>query len=76
MKALIYEQPGTFDVLQWRDVDDPEPGPRDVVIDVAATSLNYLDVVQRNGWFTLPGYQLPHIAGMDVTGVVAEVGSE
>ncbi|MEM6852747.1 MAG: zinc-binding dehydrogenase, partial [Pseudomonadota bacterium] len=47
-----------------------------VVIDVAATSLNYLDVVQRNGWFTLPGYQLPHIAGMDVTGVVAEVGSE
>ena len=35
-------------------------------VQVAATSLNHLDVVQRNGWFTMPGYSLPHIAGMDV----------
>ena len=28
--------------------------------------LNRLDVVQRNGWFQLPGFRYPHIAGMDV----------
>lgn len=76
MKALIYHQPGGPEVLQHTDVVDPTPGARDVVIDVAATALNHLDVVQRNGWYALPGFTLPHIAGMDVVGTVTEVGSE
>ncbi len=76
MKALLYRQPGGPEVLEYTDIADPAPGARDVVIDVAATSLNHLDVVQRNGWFTMPGFILPHIAGMDVVGTVSEVGSE
>ncbi|MEZ5251862.1 MAG: zinc-binding alcohol dehydrogenase family protein [Ilumatobacteraceae bacterium] len=76
MKALQYDQPGGPEVLQYVDVDDPSPGARDVVVQVSATSLNHLDVVQRNGWFTMPGYTLPHIAGMDVVGTVVELGSE
>lgn len=76
MKALLYRQPGGPEVLEYTDIADPTPGARDVVIDVAATSLNHLDVVQRNGWFTMPGFTLPHIAGMDVVGTVSEVGSE
>ena len=54
---------------------DPEPGPRDAVIKVAATTINHLDVAQRNGWFTIPGFSLPHISGMDVVGTVTETGS-
>ncbi len=76
MKALLYEHPGGPDVLEFRDVADPEPGPLDLVVDVAATALNHLDVVQRNGWFTLPGFMLPHIAGMDLAGTVSAVGSD
>jgi NADPH:quinone reductase-like Zn-dependent oxidoreductase len=76
VKALLYRQPGGPEVLEYTDIADPTPGSRDVVIDVAATSLNHLDVVQRNGWFTMPGFTLPHIAGMDVVGTVSEVGSE
>jgi NADPH:quinone reductase-like Zn-dependent oxidoreductase len=76
MKATLYRQCGGIDVLSYEDVPDPEPGPVDVVIDVAATALNRLDVVQRNGWFNMPGFQLPHIAGMDVAGVVSAVGDE
>jgi NADPH:quinone reductase-like Zn-dependent oxidoreductase len=76
VKALLYRQPGGPEVLEYTDIADPTPGARDVVIDVAATSLNHLDVVQRNGWFTMPGFILPHIAGMDVVGTVSEVGSE
>lgn len=76
MKAVKYDHPGSSEVLQYVDVDDPEPGPADVVIDVAACAINRLDVVQRNGWYTLPGFTLPHVAGMDVAGIVAAVGDE
>ena len=75
MKALIYDQPGDVEVLTLRDEPDPEPGPRDVVIDVAATTVNHLDCIQRKGWFAMPGFSLPHISGMDVVGTVSEVGS-
>ena len=76
MKALLYREAGGPEVLQYIDVDDPEPGPGDVVVEVAATALNRLDVVQRNGWFQMPGFHYPHIAGMDVAGVVCAVGDE
>ena len=75
MKALIYDQHGGPEVLQYRDVADPEPGPRDAIIRVAATTINRLDVAQRNGWFTIPGFSLPHISGLDVAGTVIETGS-
>ncbi|WP_419919129.1 zinc-binding dehydrogenase [Candidatus Poriferisocius sp.] len=76
MKAIRYNEFGGPEVLRYEEVPDPEPGPVDVVVDVVAAALNRLDVVQRNGWFTMPGFALPHIAGMDVAGVVSEVGAE
>ena len=75
MKAVWYDTPGGVDVLKYGDVADPDPGTHDVVVKVHATSLNHLDVVQRNGWFTMPGYTFPHIAGMDVAGEIVAVGS-
>ncbi|MEM9041879.1 MAG: alcohol dehydrogenase catalytic domain-containing protein, partial [Actinomycetota bacterium] len=76
MRAARYTEHGGPDVLTVVDVPDPEPGPGDVVVSVEAASLNRLDVVQRNGWFTLDGFTLPHISGMDVAGTVDAVGSE
>ena len=75
MKAMLYNEAGGPEVLRYTDVADPEPGPGDVVIDVGATALNRLDVVQRNGWFQMPGFTYPHIAGMDVAGTVSAVGN-
>ena len=74
MKAMLYRRPGGPEVLELAEVADPAPGPRDVVVDVSATALNHLDVVQRNGWYHMPGFTLPHIAGMDVVGTVSQVG--
>ncbi len=74
MKAMFYTEAGGPEVLQYANVADPEPGTGDVIVDVAATSLNRLDVVQRNGWFQMPGFVYPHIAGMDVAGTVSAVG--
>ncbi len=76
MRAIRYDRHGGPDVLQLVEVPDPVPGARDVVVAVAAAALNRLDVVQRNGYYTLPGYQLPHVPGMDVAGTVVEVGTE
>lgn len=76
MKAMLYEAPGGPEVLQHVSVPDPVPLARDVVVRVEAAALNRLDVVQRNGWFTLEGFTLPHIAGMDVAGTVAQVGAD
>jgi NADPH:quinone reductase-like Zn-dependent oxidoreductase len=75
MKAMLYNEVGGPEVFKYIDVPDPEPGAGDVIVDVAATSLNRLDLVQRNGWFQMPGFTLPHIAGMDVAGTVSAVGS-
>ena len=76
MKAIFYTEPGGIEVLKYQEVDDPVPERGDVVVDVAATSLNRLDVLQRNGWFQMPGFTYPHISGMDVAGTVSEIGSE
>jgi NADPH:quinone reductase-like Zn-dependent oxidoreductase len=76
VKALRYHEPGGPEVLVLEDVPDPEPGPADVVVEVAACALNRLDVIQRHGWFQMPGFTYPHVAGMDVAGTVAAVGAE
>lgn len=76
MKAVNYDTHGGVEVLKYRDVDDPEPGPVDVIVGVEACALNRLDLVQRAGYYTLPGYTLPHTAGMDVAGTVLHVGAD
>ncbi len=76
MNALIYENTGGPESLQYRNEADPIPGARDVVVDVAATTINHLDVIQRNGWFAMPGFSLPHISGMDVVGTVTQIGDD
>lgn len=74
MKAAVYHVHGDADVLQVEDVPTPEPGPGEVLVKVAACSLNHLDVLQRRGPALIPGYRLPHIAGMDVAGTVEGYG--
>lgn len=74
MKAMLYRRTGGPEVLEYTDGPDPAPDPGDVVVNVAATALNRLDVLQRNGWYHMPGFAFPHIAGMDIAGVVAAVG--
>lgn len=76
MKAALYRTHGGPDVLEYADIADPVPGPDDVVVEVAAVGLNRMDLLQREGPGFMPGFSLPHIAGMDVSGVIAAVGAE
>ncbi|WP_329012824.1 zinc-binding dehydrogenase [Streptomyces sp. NBC_00690] len=74
MKVVLHRTHGGPDVLQVADVPVPEPGPDEVLVRVEACGLNHLDVLQRRGPGLIPGFTLPHVAGMDVAGTIASVG--
>lgn len=73
MKAVIFQNHGGPEVLEFTDVPDPKINFNQVLVEVRACALNHLDVWVRNG---MPGIKipLPHILGNDVAGVVREVG--
>ena len=71
MKAIRIHEDGGPDVLQYEDVPDPEPGEGEVLVRLAAASLNHLDVWVRKG---LPSVPKPRILGADGAGVVEALG--
>lgn len=76
MRAVRHHVHGGLDTLVVDDVPVPEPGPGEALVRVEACSLNHLDVLQRRGPALIPGFTLPHTAGMDVAGVVEAVGGD
>jgi len=74
MKAILFQQHGGPDVLEYTDFPTPEPGPGEVQIQLAAAALNRLDLWVRDGW---PGIKLeyPHIPGADGAGTISAVGA-
>ncbi|GAA3040004.1 zinc-binding dehydrogenase [Streptosporangium longisporum] len=75
MRALVQTAFGGPEAVSVQRVADPEAGPLDVVVQVGGCALNRLDMLQRRGPGVLPGFSLPHIAGMDIAGRVAATGS-
>lgn len=75
MRAVIVTAPGGPDVLQVADREPPSPGPRDVLVDVAAAGVNFMDVYQREG---RPPYsrETPFVLGAEGAGTVLAVGSQ
>lgn len=75
MKAFVIDRYKGDLVAQ--EVADPAAGPGEVVVEIAAASVNPLDVKLRDGEFKaiLP-YGMPLILGNDLAGVVVAVGSE
>lgn len=76
MKAVRLHAYGEIDQLRYEEVPTPEPGPDEVLIQVAATSLNPIDWKIRSGAAKdrMP-VSFPAILGRDVAGTVEETGS-
>jgi NADPH:quinone reductase-like Zn-dependent oxidoreductase len=73
VKAVRFHEFGGVDVLRVDEVDDPRPGPGEVLVRIRASALNHLDVDVREGISRFP-VNLPHTLGIEVAGEVEEVG--
>ena len=73
MRAVVLAGYGGPEVLRLGEVDDPVPGPEEVLVDVVATALNRADLLQRMGLYPGPPSD-PEIPGLEYSGRVAGVG--
>lgn len=70
MRAWILdESPGSY---RFGDIDLPEPGADDVVVEVVTSALNHMDLWVTRG---MPKPPLPHVPGCDVAGIVHAAGA-
>ncbi len=72
MRGFLVEEFGGASVMQWRELGALQPGPRQVLVQVKASGVNFAETRMRAG--TYSGQELPFVMGMDCAGVVAECG--
>ena len=75
MKAVVVHQYGGPEVLKFEEYPDPVPGPGEVLVRVAATSVNPIDYKRRAG-LTKDFYPMkfPGLIGVDMAGTVVKIG--
>lgn len=74
MRAVRFDKYGDYDELKMVDVPEPEPGPEEVLVKLAAAAVNPFDNTVRRGWVA----QVPPgmIQGNEGAGVVVGKGSK
>ena len=77
MKAVVVHKYGGPEVLKFEDYPDPVPGAGEVLVRVAAASVNPLDYKRRAG-LTDDYYPIhfPGLIGVDMAGTVVKIGPE
>ncbi len=75
MRALVCRELGPADRLRIEDVAEPEPGPGEVVVDVAAAGLNFPDTLIIQGSYQFQP-ELPFTPGAEAAGTVSAVGED
>jgi NADPH:quinone reductase len=71
VRAIQITETGGPDVLRLVELPEPEPEPGQLLVEVAAAGVNYIDTYQRSGAYPMP---LPFIPGSEGAGTVAAVG--
>ncbi|MFI6479018.1 quinone oxidoreductase family protein [Nonomuraea sp. NPDC050663] len=71
MRAIVISAQGGPEVLEYAEHPDPTPGPGQVVVDVAASGVNFIDIYHRSGVYPV---QLPSPIGSEGAGTVSAVG--
>src|SRR5918998_3271118 len=69
----VHELGDPWEVLKLEEVEEPEPGPGEVVVEVEAAALNFFDVLLCRGEYQ-ERPELPFVPGGEVSGTVGEVG--
>src|SRR5918992_293821 len=72
MRAIVISRNGGPEVLEPAEWDDPVPGPGEVLIDIVASGVNFVDTYFRTGLYP---QATPYVPGVEGGGTVAEVGA-
>ncbi len=73
MYAIRFAATGGPEVLTFDELDDPTPDSGQVVVDLAACGVNFIDTYHRSGLYPMP---LPAGLGMEGAGTVSAVGRD
>jgi NADPH:quinone reductase-like Zn-dependent oxidoreductase len=75
MKAAVMHEYGGPEVLKYEDYPDPAPAADEVLIKIAAASINPIDLKQRSGETrSYNPVRFPGVIGWDVSGTVVALG--
>lgn len=72
-KAVVVRATGGPDALEFTDVEAKSPGAGELLVDVAAAGVNFIDCYHREGRYPLP---LPFGLGLEGSGRVSAVGAD
>ncbi len=79
MKAIVFSEQGSVEVLRYTDVPKPVLYADEVLINVKACAVNYLDLHARRNRPEIEAKlrrgDTPHILGSDIAGTIADVGA-
>ena len=73
MRALLSREPGGPDTLRLEEVDDPKPGPGELLVRVRASAINYPDVLIIEDKYQLKPPR-PFAPGGEIAGEIEGVG--
>jgi len=73
MKKIIVEEPGGPEKMKLVDVPLPAPGPKDALVRIAFSGVNFIDVYFRTGLYKA---EMPIVLGSEASGTVESVGAE
>ena len=75
MKAVVCTDFSGPDGLQVREVDEPQVGPTDILVDVKACAITFPDLLMSRNQYQFKA-ELPYVVGSELAGVVREVGAQ
>lgn len=73
MRAIRIPAHGGPEVLESAELDQPAPQSGELLVEVAAAGVNFIDTYQRSGLYSVP---LPFTPGVEGAGTVREVGPD
>jgi NADPH2:quinone reductase len=73
MKAVVVTRHGGPEVLAYQDVPTPEPGPKEALVKIEASGVNFIDIYFREGLYKADP---PFTNGQEGAGVVTNVGAK
>ncbi|MDH4564321.1 NADP-dependent oxidoreductase [Pseudomonas sp. BN411] len=75
MRAVVIERLGGAEVLQLKELERPQPGPGEVLVQVVCAGVNPADWKCREGYLGgFLDYRFPFVLGFDLAGTVAALG--